>query len=238
MKLKILVFLFYIFEFSGFTQPVMKNPGLPDRESFVIHEFLDAETGYITSKINLRLEEKDNMKYYAIVIDEGGLYRNEINIRYSDLTTISEKSVDLKDNRLVKYFMKTDDTVHFYYAEKGIDKIYKTDETNIYSPLAYIISFSGFPFKTGNRVSFKTYMYMYGGVLNMNLEQTGVKTVTVKAGTFKCNVLELSVGGWQSLFSSEKYYFYFSVDPPHLFIKFEENVDGKWMPDELVSYSE
>ena len=116
--------------------------------------------------------------------------------------------------------------------------IYKTDETNIYSPLAYFISFRGFPFKTGERVSFKTYMYVYGGVLTMNLEQVDVKTVTVKAGTYKCNILELSVGSWQSLFAPDKYYLYFSVDPPYRFVKYEEKVDGKWMSDELVSYSE
>ena len=238
MKLKNLVFLIYIFEFSGFTQPVMKNPGIPDSESYIIHEYLDAKTGYITSNINISLKEMNNIKYYAVDINEGGLYRNEINIKYSDLTTISEKRIDLKDNRVVQYFIKTGDTIHFYNEEKNLDKIYITDETNIYSPLAYFISFRGFPFETGNRVSFKTYMYIYGDVLTMNLEQVDIKTVTVKAGTYKCNILELSVGGWQSLFARDKYYFYFSINPPYRFVKYEEKVDGKWMSDEVVSYSE
>ena len=170
-------------------------------------------------------------------MDEGGLYRNTIDVRYSDLTTISEKRIDLKTNTVVQYYIKTGDSVLFYNAEKDIDKKMSTRETNIYSPLAYIFSFRGFPFKAGNSVSFKTYMYMYGGVLNMNLKEAGKKSVTVKAGTFDCNVLELSVGGWQSLFAPEKYYFYFSVDPPFRFIKYEEDVDGVWKGDELVSYS-
>ena len=71
----------------------------------------------------------------------------------------------------------------------------------------------------------------------MNLKQVAVKTVKVKAGIFNCNVLELSVGGWQSLFAPDKYYFYITVDPPYRFIKYENKVDGAWMSDELVSYS-
>ena len=238
MKLKILVFLIYIFEFSGFTQPVMKNPGLPESESYVIHEFFDVTTGYIISKINVSLKEKDNIKYYEVVIDEGGLFRNEIDIRYPDLTTISEKRIDLKNNKVIQSFTKTGNTIHFYDEKKDIDKIYTTNETNIYSPLAFIISFRGFPFKTGNDVSFQAYMYAYGGALTMNLEQVDVKTVTVKAGTYKCNVLELSVGGWQSLFAPDKYYLYYSADPPYQFVKYEEKINGEWMADELVSYSE
>ena len=237
MKLMIHVCLLYIFQYSGFAQPVLKNPGIPASETFVIHEYLDAETGYITSTINISLKEKNNIKYYSVVINEGGLYRNEINIRYSDLTTISEKRIDLKGNNVVQYYTKTGDTVHFYNKEKDYEKMDITDETNIYSPLAYFISFRGFPFKNGNHVAFKTYMYVYGGVLTMNLEQVGVKTVTVKAGTYKCNVLQLSVGGWQSWFAPDKYYLYYSVDPPYQFVKYDEKVDGKWMSDELISYS-
>ena len=236
-KLKILVFLFFIFEFTGFSQPVMKNPGIPKSESYVIKEYLSAETGYVTSNININLNEKNNIKYYTIVINEGGLFRNEININYSDLTTISEKRIDLKNNKVVQYFIKTNDTIHFYNKEKNIDKIYKTDETNIYSPLAYFVSFRGFPFKAGKQVSFKTYMYVYGGELTMNLEQVDTKTVTNKTGTYNCNILELSVGGWQSIFAPDKYYFYFSTDPPYRLIKYEEKINGKWISDELISYS-
>ena len=238
MKLINWVFLIYIFETSALAQPVMKNPGLPESESFGIHEYLDEETGYINSNISISLKEKNNQKYYEVIVNEGGLFRNEITINYADLTTISEKRIDLESNKVVQYFIKTGDKVQFYNEEKNIDKVYHTNETNIYSPLAYFISFRGFPFKTGSHVSFKTYMYVYGGVLTMNLEQVGVKTVTVKSGTYKCNVLELSVGGWQSVFAPDKYYLYFIVNPPYHFVKYKYKVDGNWMSDELVSYSE
>ncbi len=229
--------LLYLSCRAALSQPVFKNPGLRDHESFVINEYLDEKTGYITSKIDINLEEQDGMKYYLITVNEGGLYRNEIKIRYSDLTTISEKRFDLKTNAVDQYFLKTGDTIHFYNKEKDIDKIFVTREQNIYSPLAYYFSFRGYPFNSGRSVSFKTYMYAYGGVLTMNLKKAGEKTVTVSAGRFDCNVLELSVGGWQSVFAPDSYYFYFSVDPPYRFIKYEEKVDGAWKGDELVSYS-
>ncbi len=233
MKIPFFILLLYFPGCLVLSQPVFKNPGFPDHESYVLHEYLDAKVGYITSKINISLKVKNNMKYYSIVVDEGGLFRNEIDVRYSDLTTISEQRVDLKTNSVVQYFTKTGDSVRFFNEEKNVDKNIFTHETNIYSPLAYFLSFRGFPFNTGNSVSFKTYMYAYGGVLTMNLKQVTGKTVTVKAGTFDCNVLELSVGGWQSMFAPDKYYFYFSVDPPYRFIKYEEKVDGIWKGDEL-----
>ncbi len=173
MKNLSFIFLLCLPGYLALSQPVFRNPGLPDHELYVIHEYLDAKTGYITSKIEINLKERDGVKFYSMLVDEGGLYRNEIDVRYQDLTTISEKRIDLKTNTVVQYYIKTGDSVLFYNAEKDIDKKMSTRETNIYSPLAYIFSFRGFPFKGGNSVSFKTYMYMYGGVLNMNLKEAG-----------------------------------------------------------------
>ena len=106
MKLPIFILLIYVPGCLVLSQPVFKNPGLPDHESYVLREYLNADVGYITSKINISLKEKDNMKYYSIVVDEGGLYRNEIDVRYSDLTTISEQRLDLKSNSVVQYFQE------------------------------------------------------------------------------------------------------------------------------------
>ena len=238
MKIVVYLLLLFVTTINSFSQPVFKNPGIPDNESFAIHEYLDTTTGYITSKVNVSLKEQNHTKYYLIHVNEGNLFENEIKVRYSDLTTISEKRTDLKTNQVVQYYIKTNDTVRFYNKEKDINKKIQTGETNIYSPLGYYFAFRGFPFKIGNSVSFKTYMYAYGGVLTMKLKNIAIKKVTVKAGTFDCYVLELSVGGWQSFFAPEKYYFYFSVKPPHIFVKYEESIDGTWRADEITSYKE
>jgi hypothetical protein len=218
-------------------QPVFRNPGLPDTEKYEISELVDPALGRYITDVSVRLTKQNNRKFYTLSANEGNLFVNEVEINYSDLTTISEKRTDLKTGKIIQSFHKKGDTIHFYNAEKAADKTFITDEINIYSPLAYYYSFRGFPFETAKSVSFKTYMYRYGGVLTMNLEYFSRKTVTVKAGTFECYVLELSVGGWQSLFASDKYYLYFTVANPHIFVKYEEKIDGNWSADELIKYN-
>ncbi len=237
MKLLYSLVFSILIGWNVFSQPVFKNPGLPDKESFTLHEYFDPKIGYITSKIDIDLIERDGSKYYSVQVNEGGDYLNRIELNYSDLTTISEKRYNLKTNTLEQYYIRKNDTIHFYDKSKGINKIIPTNETNIYSSFAYFISFRGFPFKIGNSVTFKTYMYMYGDVLTMKLKNVAIEKITVKAGTYNCYVLELSVGGWQSLFATDKYYLYFAVAPPHIFVEYKEKIDGTWMPDEIVSHS-
>ena len=80
-------------------------------------------------------------------------------------------------------------------------------------------------------------MYEYGDILTMKLANTAKETIKIKAGTFDCYVLELSVGGWQSFFAPDKYYLYFAVDSPHIFIQYREQLDGTWYTDDLTKYS-
>ena len=237
MRKLIFLILSILLSYAAFSQPVFKNPGLPDKESFILHENLDPKIGYVTSKIDIELMERNGSKYYSIQVNEGGYFLNKVELNYSDLTTISEKRYNLKTNTLEQYYIRRNDTIHFYDKSKGVNKIIPSNETNIYSSLAYFVSFRGFPFKIGNSVSFKTYMYMYGDVLTMKLKNVAIEKVTVKAGTFDCYVLELSVGGWQSLFANDKYYLYFTVAQPHIFVEYKEKIDGIWMPDEIVSHS-
>jgi hypothetical protein len=221
----------------GLTQPVFKNPNLPDSESFEIYELLDPSIGRVLTEINVKLKEKDHLKFYCIKVNEGGLFTNEIEVNYDDLTTISEIRTDLKKGRVIQSYKKSGDTVYFFNDEKGINKTITTNETNIYSPLAYYFSFRGFPFDMAKSVSFKTYMYQYGGILTMNLAYISKQTISVKAGTFECYVLELSVGGWQSLFAPDKYHFFLAVASPHIFIKYDEKINGSLSSDELIRYN-
>jgi hypothetical protein len=236
MKLLTSLIILFLVEFNILSQPVFKNPGIPTSETFEINEHFDLKVGYISSKIDIELKERDNKKYYLIRVNEGNLFSNEIEVNYSDLTTISEKRTNLKTGSLVQCFIKTGDKIQFINKEKGFYKTFHTSETNIYSPLAYLISFRGFPFEIGKSVSIKSYMYEYGDVLTMKVTNTAKETVTVKAGIFECYVLEFTVGGWQSFFAPEKYYLYFAVADPHIFVKYREQIDGVWYSDELTKY--
>jgi hypothetical protein len=239
MTLKIYILLSCLFygQVLCLAQPVFRNPGLPNSESYEIFELVDPTIGRVTTKVDINLTEQNRSKYYLIRLNEGNLFSNEIKVNYSDLTTISEKRTDLKTGKIIQSFKKSGDTVQFYSAEKGINKTLITHEMNIYSPLAFYFSFRGFPFGTGKSVSFKSYIYQYGGVLTMNLANTSKQTITVKAGTYDCYVLELSVGGWQSFFATDKYYLYFSVASPHIFVKYAEKINGSWSADELIKYN-
>jgi hypothetical protein len=237
MKYTIQLFTLFFIEFNLFAQPVFKNPGLPDSESYEINEHLDSKVGFIATKINIELKERDHSKYYVITVNEGNLFRNVIEVNYSDLTTISEKRTDLHTNTVIQYFIKDNDKIQFCNSEKNVKKNIQTSETNIYSPLAFFVSFRGFPFEIGKSVTFKSYMYEYGDVLTMKIINTAKETVTIKAGTFECYVLELSVGGWQSFFAPDKYYLYFATAYPHIFVQYKEKVDGIWYTDQLTNYT-
>ena len=235
------LFLYFGLIYGGIqcqAQPIFRNPGLPDTESFEINELVDPTIGKVITKIDVKLNENNGSKFYTIVANEGAYFKNEIKINYADLTTISEKRTDLRTGKIIQSYTKTGNTIHFFNAEKDINKTVVTNESNIYSPLAFYYSFRGFPFEIGKSVSFKSYIYAYGDELKMNVCNISKQTVTVKGGTYECYVLELSVGGWQSFFAPDKYYLYFTVAKPHIFIKYEEKVDGNWSTDELIKYNQ
>jgi hypothetical protein len=223
-----------IYPFIIAAQPVFKNPGIPASESFEILDFINKEVGFVTTKIEITLKERNHLKYYFISVNEGNIFSDEIEVNYDDLTTISEKRVDLKTKNIVEYYTKAGNIVHFLNNEKHINKNFQVSDKNIYSRYAYFFSFRGFPFEASNSVTFKSYMYEYGDALTMKVTNVGEKNVTVKAGTFNCYKLELSLAGWQSIFASDKFYLYFKVEPPHNFIKYEENDGGVWVANELL----
>ena len=83
-----------------------------------------------------------------ILVSEGNIFSNDIEVNYDDLTTISEKRVDLKTNNVVEYYTKSNNLVHFFNSEKKINKNFQVTDNNIYSRYAYFFSFRGFPFAT------------------------------------------------------------------------------------------
>jgi hypothetical protein len=222
--------------FGLFAQAVFKNPGMPSLEIYEITDHIDNTIGYVNTKIASTLKESNGKKYYYIYVTEGNVFSNEIEVNYSDLTTISEKRVDLRTNTTVEYFTNNGkNLVHLFNKDKKLDKDYSTSEKNIYSRYAYFFAFSGFPFETEKSVTFKSYMFEYGDALPMKVTNLGRQKVTVKAGTFECYKLELSVAGWQSVFARDKYSLYYAVASPHHFVKYEETESGgKLNTNELI----
>jgi len=236
MKFLLYPLVLLLLPIAAIGQPVFKNPGIAESESFEIYDYLDNTLGYVKTKVNISLKERSGQKYYHILVKEGDIFSNEIEVNYNDLTTISEKRVDLRNNSIVEYYTNNGNgVVHFFNSEKGIDKTFINKDKNIYSRYAYFISFRGFPFEVGKTVTFNSYMFEYGDALTMKVTNLSKQIVTVKAGSFECYKLELSLSGWLSIFASYKSYLYFSVADTHQFVKYEErDGNGGWNTDELM----
>jgi hypothetical protein len=219
-------------------QPVFKNPGIPASEYFEISDYLDDKIGFVTAKFTITLKERDGKKYYFIQVNEGNFFLNTIEANYFDLTTITEKRTDIRTNSLVEsYINKGNGIIHFYNKENKIDDDFHNGDKNIYSRNAFFFYFRGFPFGIGNSVKFESYMSEYGNALTLKLTHVSIEKVTVKAGIFECNKLELSVAGWQSLFAPNKFYLYFSAERPYQFVKYaEKGKDGTWKSNELSMF--
>jgi hypothetical protein len=215
---------------------VLKNPGIPESESLEFSDRIDPQTGYVTARVNISVQKENNRKTYLIKVAEGDLYLNTIQLDYNHLTTISEDRYDNNTGDLLESYRNDGNgRIHFFNREKGINKHFTNTDKNIYSRYAYFLSFGGFPFEVGKSVLFSSYVSEYGDALPMKLSCIAKEAVTVKAGTFECYKLELTVAGWQSLFSSDKFYLYYAADPPHRFIKYEEqDKNGEWYANEFI----
>ena len=217
-------------------EAVFKNPGIPESETIELSDRIDQRTGYVLTRVRISVQQENEKKIYLIQAAEGNLFENTIKLDYDHLTTISEYRYDSKTGQLVESYLNNGEgKIHFFNKEEGIDKHFTNNDTNIYSRYAYFLSFEGFPFEIGKSVSFSSYVSEYGDALPMKLSCIAKESVTVKAGTFECYKLELSVAGWQALFSSDKYYLYYAVEKPHFFVKYEEkDKDGKWYANEFI----
>lgn len=236
---KIFIFIFLV-SFLFADTPVFKNPGIPAYEYYEIKDYINQNVGFVTGKVTMVLKEEKGRKYYELVVWENSYYQNKIKLNYADLTTIFEQRIDSKKNRIVEEFGRSrNGNIYFINSDKQINKIYYDADENYYSRYAYMMSFRGFPFGEKEEVYFKTYMNEYAASpLTLRLRNLGQEEIRVKPGVIKCYKLELSVAGWQSAFSKDIYYLYFSVEKPHYFVKFVQKVEnGRWLANEVLKYS-
>ena len=215
---------------------VFRNPGIPRSEYFEITDFISRETGYVTAKASITLKSRNGRQYYHVVVREGNLFLNDIEVNHDDLTTISEKRFDARTGALLEAFSIDGTRAYLYNRDKKIDKYFQAKDRNIYSRYAYFISFRGFPFPSGGPVEFRSYMFEYGDAMPFRLSRVSRTTITVPSGTYDCHRLELAVTGLLSIFVKGKFIFYFEAAPPYRFVRYEEmDDDGRWSVNELVT---
>lgn len=133
MRFLLSVFTLIFISIVTFGQPVFRNPGIPASESFEITDYINGKIGFVTAKINISLKERNGQKYYSITANEGNIYLNEMEINYYDLTTISEKRIDLRTNSIVEHYTNPgNNIIHFFNKEKNINKNFYNKDRNIY----------------------------------------------------------------------------------------------------------
>ncbi len=219
--------------------PVLSNPGIPNKEYYEIWDYINKDVGFVPSKVYVELKQNKGVKYYEIYVWENSYYQTKLKINYNDLTTISEQRIDGKKKKVIEEFGQSRfGNVIFKNKDKLIDKYYHDPDRNYYSRYGYLISFRGFPFEKKGEVTFKSYMFEYpASALTLRLKYLNTEQIKVKAGKFNCYKLELSVDGWQGAFSKDKYYFYYTVAKPHYFVRFDQKIDtGVWSSNELMLY--
>jgi hypothetical protein len=237
-KYLMLIIIIFITIPAFSAQPVLNNPNIPVQEYFEVSDRLDKGIGYVTAKIKISMREENGQRFYYVRSREGDHFDNEMKLRHDDLTTIFEKRIDLRSNSATEAFQDLcNGIIYFFNKDNKIDKQFKKTDDNLYTRYSFFISLRGFPFSLKKEVRFKTYIGEYGDALTMRVINLGKEKISVKAGTFNCHKLELSIAGWQSVFAGDKFYFYFNESEPHQFIRYDEkDKDGRWYSNELLYY--
>ena len=214
---------------------VLKDPGIPDGEQIVWRVTREKDDGILFGTITWHIKDRDGKPVYEITEDGGERKQGKYVIDRSDLRLIwahviretdegkSEATIEVRGNR--QYLVHN-------HGNKSKDK--RIDhEPEGYNGMSLGFSLRGFPFESQTEVKLKLTPPFRPGIpfwawkmWKSYIKLLGEEKVTVPAGTFDCYKLEVAAsGGLIRRFTSE-YYFWFTKEPPHRFVKYQDD-DGK-----------
>jgi hypothetical protein len=131
-----------------------------------------------------------------------------------------------RDERQIAAVEYQNDTATFDIPSR---KLYKTiklkgDYYDL-SMLNYL--FQAYPFGRKERIQFNVVMDGRGGSpvgsFAMYVVETGQERVKVPAGDYDCYKLEMGIAGMIGVFAAKyKYYFWYTVNGPHILVKYED----------------
>jgi hypothetical protein len=229
-----LALLFLLFAQAQAAPPPLRNNNFPDKARYQIKDYIDRNVGFVTADITIDTVSVDGRKYIRLESYEGGYYRNSATLNYDDFTTVEEKRYD-RQGQLVESFARlADGGINFFHKDRNIN-LTAAAGPNVYSRYAFLLSLSGFPFEQKDKVVLNVYMFEYGNALPLRAVYQGQEKIKTPGGEFLCHKLELAVDGVLGLFAPDKYYLYFTVEPPQHFVRFDQKVDdGRWLSNELL----
>jgi hypothetical protein len=131
----------------------------------------------------------------------------------------SEVTIEVKDN-------------HQYLVHDFKNKHRKKKREHYpdgYNGISLVFSLRGFPFGKQEKVNLRITPTFYPGIplwawrmWKAHARFLGEEKITVPAGTFDCYKLEVAASGGIIKRFTSKYYLWYTKEPPHRFVKFQD----------------
>jgi len=207
-------------ECTADAKDLLFNPGVPDIEK-ITYGFEDNGM-FRTWTDTVRKVNRDNMIVYE--------WGDKIVIRGDDFRPIAIQIVD-EQGRAQIAINYTDRKAHVVIPAEKIDKWIEVPD-DAYDMFTLFYVFRGFPYEREKRIKFPLVMPK-PHIAKVSLEVVSKESITVRAGTFLCYKLRMRPAGIFGYFYRKNWYFWFTVEKPHHFVK-HLSPEGEVI--ELVSY--
>ena len=209
---------------------VFSDPGIPDGEQ-IVWRSVRPDRDPILSIVTWHIKERDGKPVYEITTDSGEKKQGVFVIGKSDLRLIwahvLENTKEGKSEIIIQVKDDHQYLVHDFRNKRKEEKI--EHYTDGYNGISLPFSLRGFPFGKREEVelratpSFSYRVPMWAWRMWKSYTKVlGEERITVPAGTFDCYKLETGASGGLIKRITSKYYFWYTKEPPHCFVKFQD----------------
>jgi len=212
---------------------IFNDPNVPDGEQFVWRGIMPDQDPII-STVTWRVSGGEGRPVYEITTDAGQRKQGKYIIDKSDLRLVHvhvieqtkegkfEMTITVRNGR--QYMVS-----EFKNKTKDKDIEHRLDG---YNGILLPFYLRGFPFGKQSEVKPRLTVPAFPGkplwvwkMWKSKVKFMGAEKVTVPAGTFDCYKLEVSASNWAIRRVTSEYYFWYTKEPPHRFVKFQDK-DG------------
>jgi len=235
MRLKIIALIIITLLITTLPEIASSISGLkfPDKEETVM------QIGHSNGSVGTRISRVyDKGSTYAIkTIEEDGSTSKMVLEKWT-LRPLSYKQTDRsgKTIQFTKYYKNN--KMYLAIPESDISKMVSIPD-NAYDMHSLYYVFRRFPFDK-DEININLVMHDPGNIRNtkMYVKNLGIEEVKALSGTFKCYKLEMGCANpIERVFWPHQYYFWFTQEAPHYFVKFEgRDTDLSVVTNELMSY--
>ena len=222
---------FVLVSTTGAFGSVFSDPDIPDGQQIVWQVTKEGKKKP-ASTITWRVGSRDGKQVYEITKDSESGKNSKFVISKSDLRLIEaqihrstedgESQLTIKARGNHQYLNYVED------GKKPKDKRIKYGPDG-YDGLILPYCLRGFPFEKRGKVEFDLTPPFRPGIpfwawkmWKSYAQCLGTETVTVPAGTFECYKLEVGASGGLIKRVTSRYYFWFTTEPPHQFVKYQD----------------